>query len=169
MKISDSTQLALQTIRSNAADKERIIFVSGTFSIVHPGHLRLLRFAAECGDFLVVGVLADSLASSAHLQENIRLEGVSAINWVDHAFVLDSAPANFIEALHPAVVVMGKEHENISNPEQVVVEAYGGQLLYGSGDTIFSSLELLRRETELVNHSSILNHQAERIHYSQWN
>ncbi|MDC0110822.1 PfkB family carbohydrate kinase [Alphaproteobacteria bacterium] len=156
MTISDSTKLALETIRTKAVDKERIIFVSGTFNIVHPGHLRLLRFAAECGDFLVVGVLANSLVPGAHLQEDLRLEGVSAINWVGHAFVLDDTPANFISALHPAVVVKGKEHENTSNTEQVAVKEYGGQLLYGSGDTIFSSLELLGLETELVNHSSII-------------
>ena len=99
MKISNKSQLALQTIHSKAVGKQRIIFVSGTFNILHPGHFRLLRFAAECGDFLVVGVLADSLAPIAHLHEDIRLDGVSAINWVGHAFVLEDTPANFIEAL----------------------------------------------------------------------
>ena len=116
----------------------------------------MLRFAAECGDFLVVGVLADSLAPIAHLHEDIRLDGVSAINWVGHAFVLEDTPANFIEALQPAVVVMGKEHENTINPEKGAVEVYGGQLLFGSGDTIFSSLELLHLETELLDSTSII-------------
>ena len=32
----------------------RVVFVSGNFNIIHPGHLRLLNFAAECGDFLIV-------------------------------------------------------------------------------------------------------------------
>lgn len=156
MTISTGSQSAIQTICSKAEGKERIVFVSGTFNIVHPGHLRLLRFAAECGDFLVVGVLAERLAPGARLQEVMRLDGVAAISWVGHAFILDDAPADFIAALQPAVVVMGKEHENAINPEQTVVQAYGGQLLFGSGDTTFSSLELLRRETELVNHSSII-------------
>ena len=35
---------------------KRVVFVSGSFNIVHPGHLRLLNFAADCGDLLVVGV-----------------------------------------------------------------------------------------------------------------
>ena len=26
-----------------------VVFVSGNFNIVHPGHLRLLNFAASCG------------------------------------------------------------------------------------------------------------------------
>lgn len=154
MTISASSNLAI--LRAKAVGKDRVVFVSGTFNVVHPGHLRLLRFAAECGDFLVVGVLADHLAPGAQLKADVRLDGVAAISWVGSAFILDDTPANFIAGLQPAIVVMGKEHENASNPEQTAVQSYGGKLLYGSGDTTFSSLELLRRETELVNHSTII-------------
>ena len=156
MTISTNSQLAIKAIRLKAVGKKRIVFVSGTFNIVHPGHLRLLRFAAESGDFLVVGVLAERLALGARLQESMRLDGVDAISWVGQAFILDDAPADFIAALQPAAVVMGKEHENTINPIQATVQDYGGQLLFGSGDMTFSSLELLRRETELVNHFSII-------------
>jgi rfaE bifunctional protein kinase chain/domain len=156
MTISASSNFAIQTLRAKALGKNRVVFVSGTFNIVHPGHLRLLRFAAECGDFLVVGVLADQLALGAQLKADVRLDGVAAISWVGDAFILEDAPANFIAELKPAVVVMGKEHENANNPEQIAVQSYGGSLVYGSGDTTFSSLELLRSETELVHHSTII-------------
>src|SRR6266700_195908 len=115
---------AIERVRATLGSRKRVVFVSGTFNIVHPGHLRLLRFAAECGDYLVVGVLSDQLAANAQLS--------------------------------PASVVKGKEHENGINPELSVVQSYGGKLLFGSGDTIFSSLELIRKETELINHSSIV-------------
>ena len=95
MTISATSQSAIQTIRAKAVNKN-IVFVSGTFNIVHPGHLRLLRFAAECGDFLVVGVLSDRLASGPQLQETMRLDGVDAISLVSHTFSLDDAPAAFI-------------------------------------------------------------------------
>ncbi|RTL57833.1 MAG: ADP-heptose synthase [Rhodocyclaceae bacterium] len=150
----------VKTILSDARGKKRIVFVSGTFNIVHPGHLRLLRFASECGDYLVVGVLSDELAKSAQLKEQARLEGVAAINWVNHAFVLASPPEDLIQALQPAVVVMGNEHEHAVTPELDAVHAYGGQVLFGSGDTTFSSLELLRKESELINHSSIIRPSA---------
>ncbi len=42
------------------------------------------------------------------------------------------------------MVVKGKEHENFDNPEQAAVAAYGGRLLFGSGETVFSSVELLK-------------------------
>ena len=155
MTINAESLLAIQTIRSKAEGKD-IVFVSGTFNIVHPGHLRLLRFAAECGDLLVVGVLSDRLALGASLQETTRIDGVDAISWVGYTFYLDDTPADFISELQPNVVVKGNEHENSNNLEKAVVEAYGGKLLFGSGGTTFSSLELLRRETEFVDHSSII-------------
>ena len=40
----------------------RTVFVSGNFNVLHPGHLRLLRFAGELGDRLIVGVQSDRLA-----------------------------------------------------------------------------------------------------------
>jgi len=156
MKLHPDSLSAIQTIRADAQGAQRVVFVSGTFNIVHPGHLRLLRFAAECGDYLVVGVLSDQLAANAQLSQDMRVEGVAAISWVDHAFLLRDTPEGFIAELRPAVVVKGKEHENAINPELSVVQAYGGKLLFGSGDTTFSSLELIRKETELINHSSIV-------------
>lgn len=154
--LHESSAAAIKAIRARTGNKRRTVFVSGTFNIIHPGHLRLLRFAAECGDFLVIGVFSDRLASNAQLTEETRCEGVAAINWVDHAFVLDDAPEEFVAALRPSVVVKGKEHENADNPELPVVQSYNGQLLFGSGDTTFSSLEIIRNETELINYSSII-------------
>src|SRR5882762_3414222 len=86
MRLHDDSLSAIQNIRTNAGSGKRVVFVSGTFNIVHPGHLRLLRFAAECGDYLVVGVLDDRLSQNAQLGQEMRREGVAAISWVTHAF-----------------------------------------------------------------------------------
>lgn len=165
MRQIKNTQALADEILARAQGNKRIVFVSGTFNIVHPGHLRLLRFASECGDFLVIGVLSDERAPAAQLKQDTRLEGVVAINWVNHALVLPVEPGELIRKLQPAVVVMGKEHENTFSPELEAVQSYGGQLLFGSGDTTFSSLELLRRETELINHSSISTPSAYIAHH----
>ncbi len=45
----------IMRIRTQAGPNARIAFVSGNFNVVHPGHLRLLKFAREQADFLVVG------------------------------------------------------------------------------------------------------------------
>ncbi|NQU63052.1 MAG: adenylyltransferase/cytidyltransferase family protein [SAR324 cluster bacterium] len=55
----------------------KTVLVSGSFNVLHPGHLRLLRFAKECGDRLIVGVYSDRIAAkAAHVHEHLRLEGV---------------------------------------------------------------------------------------------
>ncbi len=141
-------------VRRLAAQEARIVFVSGNFNVVHPGHLRLLKFAAECGDFLVVGVNPDG-APGTTVPERLRLEGVGAISLVNYAFILREPPESFIGSCRPAVVVKGKEHEGQHNVERKVVEGYGGRLLFGSGEVRFSSLDLLKREYFEANLSTI--------------
>jgi rfaE bifunctional protein kinase chain/domain len=133
---------------------QRLAFVSGNFNVLHPGHMRLLKFAADMGR-LVVGVAAAG-APGALVPEALRLEAVRAIGSVAHAFILRDPPAAFIEALQPAAVVKGKEHEQASNPEADAVATYGGKLYFSSGEIAFSSLDLIRREFKEFNLSSIV-------------
>jgi len=134
----------------------KLVLVSGRFNIIHPGHLRLFRFAKECGDRLVVAVEADNLAGNrSHVPEHLRLEGVASNAYVDEAFVLRKCLTELIKELQPDVVVKGKEHEGRNNPEAAALAIYGGKLLFSSGETVFSSLDLIRREFTEVANSSI--------------
>src|SRR5262249_38747670 len=135
----------VRLIRVLAAGAKRIVFVSGNFNVVHPGHLRLLKFAAEAGDFLVVGV-SDDTTPGVTVPAELRVEGVRAASLVDHACLLEELPESFIGKLQPHVVVKGKEQEIGDNPESSVVESYRGKLLFVSGEVRFSSLNLLQRE-----------------------
>jgi len=134
-----------QDIRSKAPDGATIVFVSGNFNVLHPGHVRLLSFASETGAFLVVGVQPDT-ATGVSVPADLRLEAVRSIKTVDYAFILQHDLNSLILALKPDVVVKGREHENRDNPEHEAVCSYGGRLLFSSGDMRFSSLDLLERE-----------------------
>jgi rfaE bifunctional protein kinase chain/domain len=149
---------ALSAIAAQARPGTKIVFVSGNFNIVHPGHLRLLRFARECGDFLVVGVFDDGIGT-AILPEDLRLEGIKSTSWVDFAFLLRDPPEVFLDRLRPGVVVKGKEHENLLNAEQPILDAYGGRLMFSSGDVTFSSIDLLRAEFDRVNACTLIRPQ----------
>ncbi len=148
------SKTALAEIRALAGPAKRIVFVSGNFNIVHPGHLRLLKFAAECGELLVVGVNGRPTVPSM-VSPGLRLESVRAIGFVGYAFLLLDRPEEFVAELRPAVVVKGKEHEPLDNPEKPVLDAYGGHLVFSSGEMTFSSLDLLRSEFNEYNLSTI--------------
>jgi len=126
---------------------QKVVLVAGNFNILHPGHMRLLRFARECGGKLVVAVYSDRIAGkAAHLPEHLRLEGLKSNSWVDEALLIDEPIEKVIVRLKPDIVVKGKEHESAYNPEQAAVEQYGGRLLFSSGEALFSSVDLLRKE-----------------------
>jgi rfaE bifunctional protein kinase chain/domain len=143
------------TILEKARGAKKMVFVSGNFNVVHPGHLRLLNFAKDCGDFLVVGVFRDGGNGKSHVPEHLRLEALQSISVVDHACLLPTSPEEFIAMLKPAVVVKGKDREAGDNPEREVVESYGGKLFFGSGEVRFSSLDLLQKELLETNFSTI--------------
>lgn len=143
--MAQGTTDAIDRIRADLPTGARIVFVSGNFNILHPGHLRLLHFAAECGECLVVGINPDG-ARGAHMPAALRLESVRSIACVDHAVLLEPDAAGMVELLRPDIVIKGKEHEAGFNPERAVLDAYGGKLLFNSGELAFSSIELLRQE-----------------------
>ena len=74
--------------------KKHTVLVSGNFNILHPGHLRLLRFAKECGKRLIVAVESDRIAGiNAHVHENLRLENIKSNSLIDEAFISDESIA----------------------------------------------------------------------------
>lgn len=143
---------AFNSLRDKA---NRIAFVSGNFNILHPGHMRLLKFAAELADFLVVGVNMDA-TPGVTVPGSERLANVKELSIVDEAVLLNEPAASFIAKLQPSVVVKGKEFEDQHNPEQAIVQSYGGRLEFGSGETLFSSFSLLDEEFSHTNRSNII-------------
>ncbi len=156
--MSPETPKVIREIKKRTRGK-KVVFVSGFFNLVHPGHLRLLRFAAECGNYLVVGVYGDAKGNSL-LEENFRLEGVKAIKLVNYAFILKDSLDEFLRELKPDIVVKGKEHEHANNLEETAVNSYGGSLLFSSGEMSFSLAELLKDESRRLVSSDFIRHDA---------
>ena len=136
--------------------KQCTVLVTGKFNVLHPGHLRLLRFAKESGTRLIVAVESDRLAGcDAHVPEQLRLEGIQSNSLVDECFIADEPLPTVIAHLRPDVVVKGKEHESRVNPELAILAQYGGKLLFSSGETFFSSLDLIHKEFQKLDARSI--------------
>jgi rfaE bifunctional protein kinase chain/domain len=123
------------------------VLVTGAFNVLHPGHIRLLRFAKECGDHLTVAVQSDSASiQNIHVPQALRLEGVLSNSYVDQAFITDESVEQLVKRFQPDVLVKGREHESQENPEEDLLKEYGAEILFDSGETLFSSLDLLQKE-----------------------
>lgn len=134
------------------------VFVSGNFNILHPGHLRLLRFAREMGAKLIVGVNSDRIGGeNVHVSEQLRLDGIKSNNWVTEAFLMDEPVTEVLVRLKPDIVVKGKEFENIHNDEKVILKQYGGKLVFSSGEAAFSSLDLIRKNFSAMDRIDLLS------------
>ena len=125
------------------------IFISGNFNILHPGHLRLFRYAKEIADLLIVGVFSDKIAGKNSLvNEILRLESVKSNSYVNQVILIDETLEKIISSLKPNYILKGKEYENSYNIEESIVKEYGGNLIFSSGEVVFSSLDLLKKSLE---------------------
>lgn len=133
----------------------KVVFTNGCFDLLHVGHARLLRQAADCGDVLVVGLNSD--ASVRRLKgpsrpinpESARAELLGALECVDLVTVFDDdTPMALIEAIRPDVLVKGGDYR----PEEVVgrevVEASGGKLILIPLVEGHSTTNLVRKAAE---------------------
>jgi len=132
-------------IRTRFSDKQ-LVFVSGNFNIIHPGHLRLINFAKSCGEVLVIGLFSD-LSPDVVVAMEDRKASLMSLEAVDEVVALDHTDlVNFISSLRPELIIKGKEHERSDNAELESLKAYGGRLIFGAGESTFSSRDLIRKE-----------------------
>ncbi|TMP27116.1 ADP-heptose synthase [Pseudoalteromonas rubra] len=129
------------------------VLVTGKFDLLHPGHIRLLKFAKECGDHLTVAVLSDSSCEEpCRISESHRLEMLNSLECVDQAFISSDDASIIIHKIKPAIVVKGKEFEERNNPELSALQCYGGKLIFGSGEFESNAEQFIRRNSSAKNH-----------------
>lgn len=124
----------------------------GCFDIVHPGHVRHLRWARAQGDALLVTITADRGISKGAgrplIPHDLRAENLASLDMVDAVHVVDDPTAEgILAAIEPDIYVKGREYESNNDPrfaaERSAVEAAGGRVVFSSGDIVFSSTALI--------------------------
>ncbi len=134
-KVYDRASL-LSEVKRRRDIGQKIVFTNGCFDLLHVGHTRLLRKAADLGDYLIVGLNDDESVrrlkgpSRPINPETSRAEVLAALESVSAVTLFeDDTPLGLIEAILPDVLVKGGDYR----PEEVVgrevVEASGGRLV----------------------------------------
>jgi len=129
-----------QAIKSLAANLKKqgkkVVFTNGCFDLLHVGHARYLRRAREAGDFLVVGLNADSSVRKIKgpgrpvLPGGERAELLSALASVDAVVIFtEPTPIRLIELIRPDVLVKGADWLADQIVGGDLVRSYGGRVL----------------------------------------
>lgn len=126
---------------------DTVVFISGNFFALHPGHVRVLKFAAESGDTLIVGVSATRPSKDVPPPEE-RAEALRELGIVDRVVVLTDGVEAYLRELKPNIVIKGKEFESASNPEEPIIKEYGGRLIFASGESTYSASDLLAHDNQ---------------------
>lgn len=115
----NSNVIFLEEIDISISIEEEIIdevLCYGHFNIIHPGHIRFLKYAKSLGKKLVVGLISDkSLFEEGiknYFSEIERSEGLSHLNFVDSIIIFDLKEIEqLVLKLKPKILVLGSEHE----------------------------------------------------------
>ncbi len=132
---------------------KKIVFTNGVFDLIHAGHIQLLEFAKNSGDYLILGINDDDSVKRLKGRDRPiyplaeRMEILAAVMYVDFIIPFsEDTPLELIKSLHRVdVLVKGgdyKPHEVVGREE---VEASGGRLLLFDFRTHSSTSNLVEK------------------------
>lgn len=160
-KVISQSELILQR-REWKRNGKRVVFASGVFDLLHPGHIRLLEQARSLGDILVVGIPNDASARASTtgtggIQRPItpaseRAEILAALEAVDFVAEFEEAsPQALLLALAPDVQVKGgkKSKDSAAQRDDAAAEAAGIRCVYVPLEPGFSTTSILERIQQL--------------------
>jgi rfaE bifunctional protein nucleotidyltransferase chain/domain len=139
----------------------RVVCASGSFDLLHPGHIRLLEQARSLGDFLAVAVQGDAslreeFGDAAKVVRPVtpaaeRMEIVAALAAVDFVAPFDEpSPHDFLLHFVPDVFVEGGSGASREfGFHRLDLEALGCKVLHIPMEPGYSTAQLIERITHL--------------------
>ena len=129
----------------------KIAFTNGCFDLLHPGHLCLLRHAAETADRLIIGLNSD--ASVRHLKGNTRplqsadkrAATLAAFDMVDAVTIFEeNTPQDLIALLQPDFIVKGGDYKPDDVIGSDIVKRRGGKVVIVPTFATYSTSKLVK-------------------------
>ena len=130
------------------------VLVTGTFNIIHSGHVRLLEFASRYGS-VTVGINADPYLKKKY--------GDKAVTLVDRTYVLESikhvdkivvffeeTPCSLIKNLKPSIYIKGPDYKGKELPEQSACEQVGAHIVIHPNEKEYNASDLVEDLPEKV-------------------
>lgn len=151
-----------KTIKKWQSEGLKVGYTSGTFDLLHFGHINYLKTAKEKCDKLVIGLNSDKSVklykSSLRpiVEEKSRYAVISALKMVDAVFIFDETNNNVnIEQLKPDLYIKAGDYDKSKLSSAPLVEAYGGKIEIIKFEVGFSSTDIINRVLDV--HGAVSN------------
>lgn len=153
----------LEVINKLRKEGKKIGLCTGSFDLLHPGHIMHLISAKKMCDVLIVGLAKDSHSLNKNVgrgrpifSEKIRAFMISKLKPVDFVIFDDcfEDPSKYlINFIKPDVYIKGKDYIDSKDPgiinHKKIVESYGGKIIF-TDDEKLSTTEIIKHIKEEV-------------------
>jgi D-beta-D-heptose 7-phosphate kinase/D-beta-D-heptose 1-phosphate adenosyltransferase len=93
------------------------IFVNGCFDVLHPGHIKLFKYAKSLGDYLIVAIDSDRKVSEMKgsdrpiFSQNDRKEMLQSIRYIDIVDIFDTKKEleELMKFIKPDIMIVGSD------------------------------------------------------------
>lgn len=130
---------------------KKIVLANGCFDLIHVGHVRYLRGAADRGDVLVVALNSDRSVRALKgpgrplMPQAERAEMLSALECVDYITIFRELNVEkVLRALRPDVHAKGSDYTVRTVPERETVKALGGEVFIAGGPKVRSTRDVIK-------------------------
>ena len=145
VEFKDLTKLATK-IHKNG---QKIVFTTGSFELITPGHCRFLAEAKALGDILVVGLCSDRSITKLKgpdfplLNQSARMEMLSYLKSADYITLIDEGePHTSLVLLEPDVFYASQreiDNGNIDEQARYLLKKHKGKLVIRQDDRPYKS------------------------------
>ena len=150
-RVLTETQVAALVAEARSKGR-RIVFTSGIFDLLHPGHVRYLEEARALGDLLIVALNADESVRRSKGQgrpvtpQDERAEVLAAVASVDAVVVFsEDTAADIIDRIQPDILVKGADLPADQIVGSDTVEARGGRVVVLPVEPGYSTSSIVER------------------------
>jgi rfaE bifunctional protein nucleotidyltransferase chain/domain len=138
----------MEKINKYKNEGKKIGFCTGSFDLLHPGHIRHLVSAKKMCDVLIVGVARNEYTATTRkttgrpiFNQEVRAYAISQLKPVDMVIINENS-MELLKLFKPHIYIKGKDHAN-ANIEELPLTNQLGIEMYFTSDEKLSTTNLI--------------------------